>query len=498
MELSDSGPLRLEGRTLAERYALLEEVASGGMGTVWRGRDEVLGRAVAVKILHDRLAREPDVLERFRLEAVAAARLSHPNVVRVFDTGVDDGVAFIVMELFEGETLEDQIRSGPLEPRAAATVLRGVLQGLAHAHREGVIHRDVKPGNVLIDERSGLVKVADFGIAKAAFATSDLTTTGDLLGTARYLAPEQVAGASVDHRADLYAAGVVLYESLTGRPPFDGETHIAVATKRLTTDPPPPGALRPGIPRPLEAATMRALARDPDARFQTAEEMNAALDRAAPRQRPGGAPAPRTDDRRPARGSVFRSWMAVPLILIALAALAVVGFTLAAPLFDGGGGGAGAEDDGSLQRLDIRGAEDYDPYGDDGESPETVGAAFDGSEETAWTTEGYEQSDLFGKPGVGLAFDLGSTEEISSIRLETDIEGWKFELHAGDQIDGLDEADALQSDGETTFTARSAQRLDLDEPVEARYVLVWITEAVQADDAFRASITEARVFGPGG
>jgi eukaryotic-like serine/threonine-protein kinase len=496
MEPTDSGPLRLQGHTLAERYALLEEVASGGMGTVWRARDEVLGRSVAVKVLHHRLAREPNVLERFRLEAVAAARLSHPNVVRVFDTGVDDGVAFIVMELFEGQTLEDRIEAGPLEPREATTLLRGVLQGLAHAHREGVIHRDVKPANVLID-RSGLVKVTDFGIAKAAFATSDLTTTGDLLGTARYLAPEQVAGASVDHRADLYAAGIVLYEALTGRPPFDGETHIAVATKRLTTDPPPPGALRPGIPRPLEAATMRALARDPDERFQTAEEMNAALDRAAPRPRPGRA-APRAEDRRPAQASVFRSWMAVPLALVALAALAVVGFTLAAPLFEEGGGEPGASQDASRAAIDIRAAQDYDPYGGDGENPDAVDDAFDGSADTAWTTEGYEQSDLFGKPGVGLAFDLGSAQEVAAVALETNIPGWRFEVHAGDQLEGLDQTEALASDGDTTFTARDSQRIVLDEPVDARYVLVWVTQAAAEADAYRASITEARVFGPGG
>jgi eukaryotic-like serine/threonine-protein kinase len=194
MEPMDAGELGLQGRTLAGRYLLETEVAAGGMGTVWRARDEVLGRPVAVKVLHDRLARDPDVLERFRLEAVAAARLSHPNVVRVFDTGIDDAVCFIVMELFEGTTLEDLLRDeAPLAGAEASRLMGAVLQGLAHAHREGVIHRDVKPANVLID-RSGLVKVTDFGIAKAAFAASDLTATGDLLGTVRYLAPELVAG----------------------------------------------------------------------------------------------------------------------------------------------------------------------------------------------------------------------------------------------------------------------------------------------------------------
>ncbi|MGH2655033.1 MAG: protein kinase domain-containing protein, partial [Actinomycetota bacterium] len=201
----DAEEIRLVGRRLEGRYELEDEIASGGMGTVWRARDKVLGRAVAVKVLHDHLARDPDLFDRFRLEAVAAARLTHPAVVKVFDTGIDGGVSFIVMELFEGRTLESLLAErGTLDPEEAARMVRSTLQGLGHAHRHGVVHRDVKPGNILID-RDGYVKVTDFGIAKAAFAGDDLTTTGNLLGTSRYLAPEQVTGGPVDARADLYS-----------------------------------------------------------------------------------------------------------------------------------------------------------------------------------------------------------------------------------------------------------------------------------------------------
>jgi tRNA A-37 threonylcarbamoyl transferase component Bud32 len=485
------------GRTLAGRYLLEEEVAAGGMGAVWRARDRVLGREVAVKVLHERLAHQPDLLERFRLEAVAAARLSHPNVVRVFDTGIDDGVCFIVMELFHSTTLQTRLADGPLPPAEAASIARGMLQGLAHAHREGIIHRDVKPANVLIDP-TGLVKVTDFGIAKAAFATSDLTTTGELLGTARYLAPEQVDSRAVDHRADLYSSGVVLYEALAGRPPFEGRTHIATATMRLTTDPPPPGALRPGIPRALEAATMRALARDPNGRFQTAEEMSAALDRAAPAPRARGAPIS-SNLPRASRNSAFRSWMAVPLMLVLLAALAVLGFALIAPLFEeqDAGGEAEAGPPASARPFAIDAVTSFDPFGGDGEHEEVLRFAIDGSPDTAWQTEGYNSPDL-DKPGVGIVLDLGKERSVGGLRLRTESPGFLFNVYVGDDRTGFDpESDTpvASGEGEEDFTADDGLRVAL-EPADGRYVLLWITRLVAHDD-YRALVNEVDVFPPG-
>ena len=484
------------GRMLAGRYLLEEEVASGGMGTVWRARDQVLNREVAVKVLHERLAREPDLLERFRLEAVAAARLSHPNVVRVFDTGIDDGVCYIVMELFHGTTLESRLADGPLPPAEAASIARGMLHGLAHAHREGIVHRDVKPGNVLID-RSGLVKVTDFGIAKAAFATSDLTTTGDLLGTARYLAPEQVNGGSVDHRADLYSSGIVLYEALTGRPPFEGRTHMATATMRLSTDPPPPGALRPGIPRGLEGATMRALARDPNGRFQTAEEMSAALDRASPAPPARGAVLS-PNEPRPTQTSAFRSWMAIPLILIILAALAVVGFTLVPPLFEDAGEGPGPSE-AELQRLGLAAPLSFDPPpGDGSEHDGDLPLVVDGDRSTFWTTDSYNSPDLGGiKDGVGLVLSLRREQEVAGVRFEAPVTGWRFRVYASDEADAFDLGDPIRStDAEDTFRAEEENEV-VFEPVRARYVMLWIIDLAQSDGGYRAQVSEAELFGTG-
>jgi eukaryotic-like serine/threonine-protein kinase len=474
----------LAGRRLGDRYALEEPIASGGMARVWRATDEVLGRPVAVKVLYDTLARDATLLERFRMEAVAAARLSHPAVVRVFDTGIDDGICYIVMELFEGATLAHVIDTdGPLSPQEAARVVGGALQGLAHAHGEGIIHRDVKPSNILVGP-GGTVKVTDFGIAKAAFAEGEVTTTGNLLGTAKYLAPEQVHDGEVDARADLYSAGIVLYEALTGRAPFEAESHLATATMRLTRDPTPPGSLRPGIPRGVEAVVLKALARPPEERFQSAEEMSGALARAVPssvlpptRPRRGRRP-----ERSPARrdASFFRSWMLVPLILLLVAALAVGGFFLFDEVLLGGAGGNGQEA-GGLQRLRISSAEDHDPLGDGSENDSAVPSAFDGEPTTSWTTEGYEQSNLGGlKPGVGIFFDLGRPLEVSEFRLRSNLPGWTFEIQGS-------------NDGETF-----SDPLELElEPATYQYFRIWITEAAPAPDGrYRGDVAEVDFLGP--
>src|SRR2546425_11735635 len=233
------------GSKLAGRYVVEEHLASGGMATVWRARDEVLARVVAVKVLRQELATNPEFRERFRREAVASARLNHPAIINVFDTGSDGDNVFIVMELFSSRTLAGVLRDhGRLETAQAVDVVIPVLEALAYAHEHGIVHRDIKPANILV-ANDGLVKVTDFGIAKAAQSCCDLTTTGNVLGTAQYLSPQQVHGGDVDGRSDLYSLGVVLYEVLTGRPPFDAETPVATAMLRLTSDPVPPRDIRP-------------------------------------------------------------------------------------------------------------------------------------------------------------------------------------------------------------------------------------------------------------
>jgi len=262
---------------LAERYELEERLGAGGMASVYRGTDRLLDRTVAVKVLDRALGRDPEFVERFRREARAAAGLSHPGTVAVYDTGEDEGRRFIVMELIEGETLADLLaREAPLDPGRAALLGAEILDALSAAHDRGLVHRDVKPGNVLLTP-DGEPKVTDFGIARAA-ASETLTMGSKVLGTAAYLAPEQARGRRVDARCDLYAMGCVLYEMLAGAPPFRGESVISVATKHLHEVPPPlPGSVPPAI----SAVVMRALQKDPDDRFPDADTMAAALRGAA-------------------------------------------------------------------------------------------------------------------------------------------------------------------------------------------------------------------------
>jgi hypothetical protein len=487
----------LAGRRLQDRYVLEEPLDSGGMAEVWRGRDEVLGgRPVAVKILHDNLARDPGFLERFRMEAVAAARLSHPAVVRVFDTGVDGEVCFIVMELFEGQNLAEILdQRGHLDPPEAAAIAQSMLDALHHAHAQGVVHRDVKPANVLIGA-GGAVKVTDFGIAKAAFA-GDITTTGRLLGTALYLAPEQVADKPADHRTDLYAAGVVLYEMLTGRPPFKAETDLATATMRLTQDPRPPGALRAGIPRALEQVVMRALAREPEERFQSAEEMRAALDRMAGDRSVSlpvtAASAPRVHAEDVPAPSFFRSWLLVPLVILAIAAVVVVAGLLLGGLELGGPLGIRPAPGGNGAALKIASAVDHDPEGDDGqENRELAPLAIDRSAETAWVTERYNSPQMGGlKSGVGLVLDLGRVREIGGVRIVTTLSDWRFEIRASD--DGSSFTRLQDADGETSFVAEEDGTVEL-EPVALRYVLLWITDLAPADGGYRADIAKVQIL----
>ena len=271
--------LTAPGTVLGGRYRLVSPIARGGMATVWVADDPVLSRRVAVKILRSDLAADDGTRVRFRHEAIAAARLSHPNIVSTYDTGDDDGVAYIVMELIDGPTLRHLIdQQGGLPVADVIRIGKQVADALDAAHRAGLVHRDVKPANVLVPP-GGPVKVTDFGIAKAAGA-DDLTRTGTVMGTARYLAPEQVNGRPTDPRTDVYALGLLMYEALCGHPPFGGDTEIATAMARLTTSAPAVRAERPEVSQALDDVIHRCLARQPAARFGSAAAVRDALDRA--------------------------------------------------------------------------------------------------------------------------------------------------------------------------------------------------------------------------
>jgi serine/threonine-protein kinase len=259
-------------RVLGGRYEVATLLGQGGMAAVYLGTDRVLGRRVAVKVLDARFARDTSFVTRFRREAQAAASLNHPNVVSVFDTGSDDGTHYIVLEYIQGKTLSQVIREdAPLLPERAVEIAESVAAGLSIAHGDGIIHRDIKPGNVMLTP-TGDVKVMDFGIARATTSES-ITQTATVLGTAAYFSPEQAQGGPVDARSDLYSLGCVLYEMLTGRQPFSADSPLAVAYKHVREDPVPPSKLNPDVPGELDAVVMKLMAKSPDNRYQTADQL---------------------------------------------------------------------------------------------------------------------------------------------------------------------------------------------------------------------------------
>jgi beta-lactam-binding protein with PASTA domain/predicted Ser/Thr protein kinase len=259
------------------RYKVISRVGSGGMADVYLAEDQLLGRQVAVKILHHHFAEDQEFVERFRREASSAAGLSHQNIVGIFDRGEWQDTYYIAMEYVAGRSLKTIVREeGALEPARAIDIVVQILRGARFAHRRGVVHRDLKPHNVIIDEE-GRARVTDFGIARAG--ASDMTLTGSIMGTAQYLSPEQAQGHTVSGASDLYSIGVILYELLTGVVPFDGETAVAIAFKQVSAEPRPPSEVNRAVPPQLDAVVLRAMAKDPAQRYKDADEFIAALQR---------------------------------------------------------------------------------------------------------------------------------------------------------------------------------------------------------------------------
>ena len=466
------------GEILAGRYELEQLVGTGGMSSVYRAHDRLLERRVALKILHGSLAADDETVQRFRSEARAAAQLSHPNIVTVIDRGEDDGRQFIVFEYVSGENLKDLVeRTGPLPLRRALELAIQVGRGLAFAHQQGLVHRDVKPQNVLLNG-DGKAKVTDFGIARSLEVAHGLTQTGTILGSSNYIAPEQARGERVDEKSDVYGFGIVLYELLTGEVPFPADNFVAAAMRHVNDPVPSVLARRPEVPLRLASAIESAMAKDPADRFGSMAELVAELEaclaelggdssrdpttivrnpvvpvsRHAPTQiRAPAAPPPRARRRRPR------------LLVAVIAVVAVgVGLGIAAVLTRGSSDGeAGAAGD----PLPLSGIASFDPEGGYGEHDEDVGLATDADPRSYWPTETYR---TFSKSGVGLVLEVGGEAKPDLVTVRTSTPGFTARIDAGSSRTGP----FRPVSPERRVGASSRFRLH---DTDARYLVVWIT-----------------------
>jgi len=486
------------GDLIAGRYELEELVGSGGMSDVFRARDNQLDRRVAIKVLHQRYAGDPEYLQRFRTEARAVARLSHPNIVTVIDRGDDAGRQYIVFEHVDGENLKELVvRSGRLPVRRAIELALPVADGLAFAHQEGLVHRDVKPQNVLLS-REGEVKVTDFGIARSLDVEHGVTQTGTVLGTGEYLAPEQASGKPVSPATDVYSLGVVLWELLAGEVPFKGDNFVAVALRHVNEPVPHLRDVRPDVPPRLAAAVERALAKDPASRFPSmgalAKELRACLaegEGAMPVAQddaaltlitppsPASAP-PRRVRRRRSRRRPF-AWALLALAIAGAAFAAVV--LLGGGSHHGGGSGGGGGGGGSGSTVQLSGVTDYDPQGTGGEHAFTAPRATDGNPSTVWMTEHYNSQDFGGlKDGLGLVLNAGSSVKLAQLTVDTPTPDFVAEVEVGDSESGPFTADSSSQTvgATTTFTLDGKS---------GQYYVVWIT---QLPPGLRAEISEVK------
>ena len=477
----------MAGEVIAGRYELEELVGSGGMSSVYRAYDRQLERRVALKILHERLGADDEHVSRFRHEARAVARLSHPNVVTVIDRGSDGGRQFIVFEYVDGENLRQLLdRTGRLPVRRALEIAIAVADALAYAHERGVVHRDVKPQNVLIG-RDGELKVTDFGIARSLDAESGLTLTGTVLGTSSYLSPEQASGKRVTESADVYSLGVVLYELLAGEVPFPGGNQVVVALKHVNEEAPP---LR-NVPPRVAAAVARALEKEPERRFPSmadfADELRACLagldtpdvertvvTRAAPAAAQTTHVLPR-ERRRTTR----------VVVLAVLAAVAIAAAAAVLVLTAGHGGSPGGSGGGGSGAVTLRGITGYDPQGTGapGEHDAAAPLATDGRQATFWATETYDSPEFGGlKSGVGLVLDAGSAVKLGGVTVTTDTPGFTARILAGDSPSGgfADDSSSQTAGSSTTFHLNGAT---------ARYYVVWITRLPPGDVAHVNEVT---------
>ncbi len=487
------------GTLLNDRYRLEEQIGSGGMSTVYRAFDPTLERWVAIKLMHSDISSDPDQLERFRREAKAVARLSHPHVVTVIDFGEDDGTPYIVLEYVEGETLKERIRRmGRLPLAEAVAYAIEVGWALSCAHSELLVHRDVKPQNVLIDQE-GRAKVTDFGIARS-LEVSGLTAPGRVLGTTDYVSPEQALGHGVTEQSDVYSLGVLLYEMLTGEVPFRAESQVAVAMKHVREPMPDVQRRRPEVSSALAAVVDRATAKELANRYATAADVTEDLEEvlAIEVARTGEASGEATSVLRALPGETAdfvpvrlrnpRRWVLTLLLVGALGAAAVL---FLASRTEKGPGAAATPAARGLERVQLGSgaADDYDPQSEDREeSPEATQNAIDGNPSTVWDTERYRGDfQSLGKDGVGLYVDAGTQVAARRLDLVTPTPGFTASAYAAKDAPGSIDGWSKVS-GDTQVTQDARIRVETGGR-RFRYYLVWITSLPEGKRAEIAELT---------
>jgi tRNA A-37 threonylcarbamoyl transferase component Bud32 len=494
------------GTVLSGRYRLEAKLGSGGMSTVYLARDETLDRPVAVKVMHREMSEQEDQLQRFRQEARAVAKLTHPNVVSVIDAGEDGGHPYIVFEYVKGETLKQRIgRVGALDTQEAIAYAIEVARGLSVAHARNMVHRDIKPQNVLIDEE-GRAKLTDFGISRQ-LEQDGVTATGRVLGTTDYVAPEQAMGKDVDPRSDVYSLGVVIYEMLIGQVPFHADSQVGVAMKHVNEELPDVQRRRPDVSAAVALVVERSTAKDPAERYQTVAEMiddlETALEVEAARAGSTTGEATSVLDAVPpperklsSRGR--RSWTAIVLLLLVGGAA-----LLAVQLISGGGFGGGGANKGKGGEVKLTGATDYDPQGDEEEIGSKVELAADGDPTgTAWETEHYDSETFEGtktgpNPGVGVYVTANSPARPRRMIVRSPTPGWDAEVYAAPAGPPSD----LSGWGEPVGAASEAGEtleIDLQVTQPSTYFLLWFTKASEARDQpsrYQIEISDIELLG---
>jgi len=471
---------------IADRYEVEALVGTGGMSSVYRARDRLLERLVALKVLHPHYGDDDEYVERFRREARSVAQLSHPHIVTVIDRGEADGRQFIVFEYVDGENLKQLIaRTGPLPTRRALELAIEIADALAFAHAHGLIHRDVKPQNVLVSP-DGDARVTDFGIARSLDVEHGVTQTGTVLGTSNYLSPEQASGKPTTPSTDVYSLGVVVYELLTGDVPFPGDNFVAVAMKHLNELPPDVLEQRTDVPIRLAAAVDRALEKDPARRFPTMDQFARELRQCLAELDAPGDEAERTlitprtviGESPPRRIRTRRSRTPVYVIVALLAVAAIVAGAL--ELSGGSKGHKGATGNaggGGGAPVSLSGVGDYTTSSHQDTHGDTAASATDGNPSTYWMTQRYATPEFGGLlPGLGLVLDAGRSVKLGTLTVTSSTPGFTAKILAGNSPSAgfMPDSATQTASGTTTFTLNGKT---------ARYYVVWITKLPPGNSA---------------